>query len=183
LKTHLFYTFLVIFAAPALVTLLGVTSVIVIKDGYLTALVSAFLLELAGAVIAIFKSADFFSSDKNHITAEEEIRSSIRKLDTAIGYLDDHIKAQSLHFQSRLLASQHLAPTPRTDIMVLIPEIEASIGKIHPNAIKEALGAIADVLESKVHIGSSEKTALQSLCKSLPPEFAGEGSRVLNAIG
>jgi len=182
LKTHLFYTFLVIFAATALVTLLGVTSVIVIKDGYLTALVSAFLLELSGAVIAIFKSADFFSSEKNQITTEEDIRSSIRKLDTAFGYLDDRLNAQSLHFQSRLLTSQHLVPTPRTDIMVLISQIEAHIGKIHPDAIKEALGAIANVLESKVHIGSSEKAVLLSLCKSLPPEFAGEGSRVLHAL-
>jgi hypothetical protein len=84
LKAHLFYTFLVIFAATSVVTLLGVTSVITIREGYLTALVTAFLIELAGAVIAIFKGADFFASEKNQIAAEEDIRSSIRKLDTAL---------------------------------------------------------------------------------------------------
>ena len=110
MKTHLFYTFLVIFAATAVVTLLGVTGVIAIQDGYLTALVGAFLIELAGAVIAIFKGADFFASEKNQITAEESIRGSIRKLDAAIGHLDDRQRAQALHFQSRLLASQHLTP-------------------------------------------------------------------------
>ena len=182
MKTHLFYTFLVIFAATSVVTLLGVTSVITIREGYLTALVSAFLIELAGAVIAIFKSADFFASEKNQITAEEDIRSSIRKLDAAFGYLDDRLKAQAIHFQSRLLASQHVTPTPRTDIMVLSSQIEANVGKIHPDVIKEALGAIADVLETKVHIGSGEKATLVSLCKSLPTEFAGPSSRVLHAL-
>ena len=182
MKTHLFYTFLVIFAATSVVTLLGVTSVIVIREGYLTALVSAFLIELAGAVIAIFKSADFFGSEKNHVSAEEDLRNSIRKLDAAFGYLDDRLKAQAIQFQSRLLASQHLPPTPRTDIMVLVSQIESHVGKIHPDVIKEAIGAIADVLEAKVHIGSSEKAALVSLCKSLPTEFTGPGSRVLQAL-
>ena len=182
MKAHLFYTFLVIFAATSIVTLLGVTSVITIREGYLTALVGAFLIELAGAVIAIFKSADFFASDKNQITAEEDIQNSIRKLDTAFGYLDDRLKAQAIHFQSRLLASRHLAPTPRTDIMVLISQIETNVGKIHPDVIKEALGAIADVLEAEVHIGSSERATLVSLCKSLPTEFAGLSSRVLHVL-
>jgi hypothetical protein len=182
MKAHLFYTFLFIFAATALITLLGVTGVVPIQEGYLTALVAAFLIELAGAVIAIFKGADFFASDKNHITAEESIRGSIGKLDTAFGYLDDRLKAQAMHFQSRLLASRHLTPTPRTDIMALASQIEASVGKIHPDVIKEALGAIADVLEAKVQIGSGEKANLVSLCKTLPAEFAGSSSRLLQVL-
>jgi hypothetical protein len=182
LKAHLFYTFLVIFAATSIVTLLGVTSVITIRDGYLTALVSAFLLELAGAVIAIFKSADFFKSETSQMTTEEEVWKSIRKLDSAFGYLDDNQKAQTIHFQSRLLASQNLVPTPRTDIMALVHRIESNVGKIHPDAIKEALGTIADVLERGVHIGSHEKATLISLCKSLPTEFAGASSRLLQMV-
>jgi len=182
LKAHLFYTFLVIFAATSVITLLGVTSVITIREGYLTALISAFLIELAGAVIAIFKGADFFASEKDQITAEEDIRNSIRKLDTAIGYLHDSVKTQAIHFQSRLLASQHLTPTPRTDIMALAHQIETSVGKIHPDAINEALGAIADVLEAKVHIGRSERATLVSLCKTLPTEFSGATSRLLQAL-
>jgi len=182
LKAHLFYTFLVIFAATSVITLLGVTSVITIREGYLTALISAFLIGLAGAVIAIFKGANFFASERNQITAEDDIRNSIRKLDTAIGYLHDSLKAQAIHFQSRLLASRHLTPTPRTDIMVLVHQIEAGVGKIHRDAIDEALSAIADVLEAKVHIGSGEKAALVSLCKTLPTEFAGPTSRLLQAL-
>lgn len=182
MKTHLFYTFLVIFAATSVVTLLGVTSVITIREGYLTALVSAFLIELAGAVIAIFKSADFFASEKSQITTEEKIWTSIRKLDTAFGYLDDTLKAQAIHFQSRLLASPHVTPTPRTEIMVLAHQIEKNVGKIHPDVIKEALGAIADVLEADVHIGSHENATLVSLCASLPKEFAGVSSRLLKLV-
>ena len=182
MKSHLFYAFLIIFAATSVITLLGVTNVIPIREGYLTALVGAFLIELAGAVIAIFKSADFFASEKDQITAEEDIRNSIRKLDTAFGYLEDSLKAQSLHFQSRILASTHLAPTPRTDIMVLTDQIERNVGKVHPDAISEALGTIADILEKKVQIGPGERAALVSLCKTLPPEFTGPSSRVLQAL-
>jgi hypothetical protein len=181
-KAHLFYTFLVIFAATSVVTLLGVTSVLTIRDGYLTALVSAFLIELAGAVIAIFKGADFFASEKNQIAGEEQIRESIRKLDTAFGHLYDSLKAQAIHFESRLLVSQHQTPTPRTDITVLVHQIENNVGKISPEAIKDALGAITDVLEADVRIGSSEKAKLVSLCKSLPTEFAGESSRLLQVL-
>jgi hypothetical protein len=182
LKTHLFYTFLVIFAATSVVTLLGVTSVITIREGYLTALVTAFLVELAGAVIAIFKSADFFASEKIEITAEEDIRNSIRKLDTAFGYADDRLNAQAIHFQSRLLATQHLGPTPRTDIMKLVAQIGPLVGKIPSPVIDEALDVIADILEKDVHIGLSERAALISLCKRLPTEFAGSSSRLVHAL-
>jgi hypothetical protein len=181
-KTHLFYTFLVIFAATAIVTLLGVTNVIVIREGYLTALVSAFLIELAGAVIAIFKSANFFAPEESGIAAEEDIRASIRKLDAAFGFLHDRQKAQEIHFHSRMLASQHLAPTPRTDIMVLLSLLEKRDDKLSSELVAEALGAIADVLNAKVHIGSSVKSRLVSFCRSLPSELAGAGERVLHAL-
>jgi hypothetical protein len=183
LKTHLFYTFLVIFAATSVVTLLGVTNVIAIREGYLTGLVSAFLIELAGAVIAIFKTSDFFGSEKNQITAEEDIRSSIRKLDAAFGHLEDRLNGQEIHFHSWQLAARHLGPTPRTDIMVLVSQIKTHVGKIHPEVIEEAMSAIADVLEANIHIGSGVKADLVSLCKSLPSEFAGSGSRILDSLG
>ena len=182
MKAHLFYTFLVIFAATAVVTLLGVTGVIAIQDRYLATLMGAFLIELTGAVIAIFKGANFFVSDKSGTTADEDIRNSIRKLDTAFGYLHDSMRAQAIHFQSRLLSSQHQAPTSRTDIMVLANEIKSSAGKIPPEAINEALAAIADALEAKVHIGAGEKATLVSLCTALPEEFAGTSSRLLQVL-
>ena len=66
--------------------------------------------------------------------------------------------------------------------MALIHQIEANVGKVPSDVIKEALGAIADVLEAKVRIGSNEKASLVSLCKSLPVEFSGPAARVLHAL-
>ena len=68
MKRHLFYTFLGIFAVTSFVTLLGITRVIQIPDGYLTALVTAFLVESAGAVVALFRRAEFFTVDDAHHT-------------------------------------------------------------------------------------------------------------------
>lgn len=56
----LFYTFLAIFAATALVTLLGLVGTLSIPPTQLTVLVGAFFVELAGAVIALFRRTDFF---------------------------------------------------------------------------------------------------------------------------
>lgn len=182
MKTHLFYTFLVIFGATAVITLLGVTNVITVREGYLTALVAAFLIELAGAVIAIFKSANFFAQEKSEISAEAKIWESIRKVDTAFGYLEDRLNEQAIHFQSRLLASQHLRPTPRTDIVALVAQISPLVGKVHSSVIDEALGVIADMLERDVQIGSLEQAGLTTLCKKLPVEFSGSSSRLLYVL-
>jgi hypothetical protein len=60
----LFYTFLSIFALAAVITLLGILECVKIKSGYLNALVSIFVVELAGAVIALFKKANFVSDEE-----------------------------------------------------------------------------------------------------------------------
>ena len=59
----LFYTFLLIFVATAILTLLGITKVIEIESLYLNVLVGAFLIELAGTVIGFTRFIDL--SDKN----------------------------------------------------------------------------------------------------------------------
>jgi hypothetical protein len=58
----LFYTFLAIFAATAIVTLLGVIGIVTIQGAQLNALLGAFLLELAGAVVVLFRGAPFFGT-------------------------------------------------------------------------------------------------------------------------
>ena len=63
-KTVLFYTFLIIFIATSVITLLGVVGVLEIKDFYLKGLFLAFLIELAGTVIAVYRKADFFSDEE-----------------------------------------------------------------------------------------------------------------------
>jgi hypothetical protein len=65
----LYYTFLIIFAVTAVVTLLGVVGVVAIKDTHLTLLLSAFLIELAVAVVSLFKRTEFFSKEETIVAA------------------------------------------------------------------------------------------------------------------
>ncbi len=64
----LYYSFLGIFVVTALVTLLGVLSVVPIKDTHLNLLLGAFILELAVAVIGLFKRTDFFTQKDTSLT-------------------------------------------------------------------------------------------------------------------
>ena len=64
MKIALFYSFLAIFVVTSIVTLLGVVKFVEIDEQHLNKLVIAFLIELAGAVILVYKKADFFIEDK-----------------------------------------------------------------------------------------------------------------------
>ncbi len=74
--TALFYVFLAIFAATAVVTLLGVTKILSIEDKYLKVLLGAFLLELAISVVGVYRSADFFGTSAADFI--EALPSSVR---------------------------------------------------------------------------------------------------------
>lgn len=65
MKRHLFYTFLLIFIATSVITLLGIVDVVEIKDEYLSKLIVAFLIELSGGVVFVYKQADFFGNMNN----------------------------------------------------------------------------------------------------------------------
>ncbi|ELV8627365.1 hypothetical protein QNF03_004098, partial [Vibrio cidicii] len=60
MKKHLFYTFLYLFIATAVITLAGITRLIPIDDFYLKGLFYSLILELSGAVIFVYRKADFF---------------------------------------------------------------------------------------------------------------------------
>ena len=60
MKKPFFYTFLAIFAATALLTLLGVADVVKIKEGYLNALFTGLILQLVAAIVGLFRSTRFF---------------------------------------------------------------------------------------------------------------------------
>lgn len=62
-KDVLFYTFVGIFVSTAVITLLGIINVVEIREGYLNTLVGVLIVELVGAVIAMFRGVDFFSDD------------------------------------------------------------------------------------------------------------------------
>ena len=61
-KTIFFWVIVVQFVISFLVTVLGLVGWVKISDGFLKSLVAVLVLEQAGAVIAIFKSTDFFDS-------------------------------------------------------------------------------------------------------------------------
>jgi hypothetical protein len=60
MKRNFFYVFLGIFALTAIVTLLGVTRLIVIDDFSLKSLFGSLLLELVTTMIVLFRSTKFF---------------------------------------------------------------------------------------------------------------------------
>jgi hypothetical protein len=62
-KTILFVVFMLIFVATAAITLLGILGIISIEKNYLDALFAALLIELVGAVIALYRSANFFKAE------------------------------------------------------------------------------------------------------------------------
>jgi len=60
MKKHLFYTFLFLFIATAVITLGGITRLIPIDEFYLKGLFVSLILELCGAVIFMYRKANFF---------------------------------------------------------------------------------------------------------------------------
>ncbi len=73
MKNLLFYVFLTVFAITALVTLLGITQVITIKEVYLNKLFYALLLELIVPVITLFKNTEFFVKSATDKINESEV--------------------------------------------------------------------------------------------------------------
>jgi hypothetical protein len=71
MKHHLFYTFLAIFIATAVIALLGIIGALKIPDFYLKSLTTALLIELVGAVIALYQKADFFEPESRTEFAAE----------------------------------------------------------------------------------------------------------------
>jgi len=88
----LFYTFLVIFALTALVTLLGVVGVVSIEPSHLRLLLGAFLFELAGAVITLFRGAPFFGASRDLATS---LASSIAVIDNVTPEIEAVVYGQA----------------------------------------------------------------------------------------
>jgi SNF family Na+-dependent transporter len=70
MKKALFYVFLVIFALTALVALLGVIGAVNVKEPYLGRLFAVLILQVAGAVIGLYKKTNFWEEhlDRNPLT-------------------------------------------------------------------------------------------------------------------
>jgi len=90
----IFYTFLIIFIATATISLLGVTRVVSIDKENLRWMLSATIIELAVAMIALFKSAPFFGEKPNVVSLMEN---SIRIIDEVFPDMEELLvgKAQA----------------------------------------------------------------------------------------
>jgi hypothetical protein len=62
MKQALFGTFLVVFGATALVTLLGIAGPLSIREEYLNKLFYLLIVEVIASVVALFKKTDFFGN-------------------------------------------------------------------------------------------------------------------------
>lgn len=62
-RAILFYAVIAIFVATAAVTLLGVVGVVEISETYLKVLFTSLIVELAVAVVGLFKATDWFGAD------------------------------------------------------------------------------------------------------------------------
>lgn len=92
MKTVLFTVFITIFSLTALVTLAGLVGWVTIADFYLKSLVGAFILQLAAAVVAAFKSAKLFEPPE-HVPLEDYVPEgdALRVLATLWHYQKIHI--------------------------------------------------------------------------------------------
>ncbi len=68
MKKILFYTFITVFGATAVITLLGLVNLIDIDPNYLEKLFYLLIAEVIAPVIALFKKTDFF--DENNFEKE-----------------------------------------------------------------------------------------------------------------
>jgi hypothetical protein len=66
-QAFLFYSFMAIFVVTAIVTLLGATGAVTIRETQLNMLLGAFLVELAGAVVALYRRTDFFKQPSDNL--------------------------------------------------------------------------------------------------------------------
>lgn len=92
MKTALFVVFIGVFALTAILTLMGLIGWVTISSGYLTSLVSAFLLQLAGTVIAAFRGAKLFEPPK-YVPLEDYVPEgdALRVLATLWHYQKIHV--------------------------------------------------------------------------------------------
>ncbi len=91
----LFWIFVTIFSATAIITFLGITNVIKINKNYLTAMFSALILEVVAAVILVFQSFDFAGPeavDLNAVIEEADIRATLAPRQTPEAFIISQLR-------------------------------------------------------------------------------------------
>jgi hypothetical protein len=68
MRVHLFYTFLGVYAATAVVTLLALVNLVQVREGFFVPLFGTFLVETVAVVIALFKRTDVLGEKEDSDT-------------------------------------------------------------------------------------------------------------------
>jgi hypothetical protein len=67
----------------------------------------------------------------------------------------------------------HFEPTPRTDLMVLLANIQHAVGRVNDQVLGESLSVVVEHLEGHAEISSSQRSQILALACSLPPTQQG----------
>lgn len=111
----LFYIFIGIFGITAIITILGITGVIkTIHKKYLNALFTALIIEVIGAVIGVFKSADFFQEGKipekiyaaTYLESSGNYHDDLFKIITELQHIEDYEDISSKNMELELELDQ-----------------------------------------------------------------------------
>jgi hypothetical protein len=93
-QAFLFYSFMAIFIVTAIVTLLGVTGAVTIPTTQLNMLLGAFLVELAGAVVTLYRRTDFFERPADNLATS--LGATIEAFDRISDEIEATIKNQPI---------------------------------------------------------------------------------------
>jgi hypothetical protein len=143
-QASFFYSFLGIFIATAIVTLLGVTGVVTIRDTQLNLLLGAYLIELAAAVVALYRRTDFYQTKEGDHSKEQSTdnlaaawSSTIEAFDKISDEIDSAIKNKPIdpkHVHSFLIrrigdsvAAYRLMKVVTSKELEELPEVERDL--------------------------------------------------------
>ena len=132
----LFWIFIAIFTSTAVITLLGITNVINIKNNFLNAMFTALILEVIAAVIVLFQGFDFNekpSVDLNELITEANLTSQLGPRENPEAFIISRLKkSENLGTLDQALAS---AKQEADSLMRVIDTCQGKSG-----AIEEDLG-------------------------------------------
>ena len=162
----LFYSFITIFILTALVTLLGVMGVLKIGEIQLNMLLGAFLIELAGAVVALYRRTDFYTESPDNLATtlgsaieafdhiSDEIEATIKNVPTDPDHVHRFLIRKSrngvvAYERMRSITASELEQLPK-DKRNLIRTYEKSMGNLQREWAKLKKGNVESQLDPKI---------------------------------
>ncbi len=134
----LFWIFVVIFSATAIITLLGITNLIQIKANFLNALFTALILEVVAAIIVVFQSFNFNdegqSLNLNDLIKEANLAGQLQPRQTPEAFIIAKLKeSEKLAILNEQL---EFAQKQADSLMVVLENCEGQTGSIREDLNK-----------------------------------------------